>query len=99
MGELCQIPMRNAGLVTIGVATISVYRAKYGCGVVAVHKGAGAVVDGFPAEQHIVGVHNAVNKADGLPLGDECGLALNDFIKHGQNRIAGLSRSGKVAIY
>jgi hypothetical protein len=45
------------------------------CGVVVVHEGAGAVVDGFARQGHVVGVHDAVDEAHAHPARDQLGLA------------------------
>ena len=43
--------------------------------VVGVHEGAGAIVDGLAGNGHVVGVHDAVDKAHPQPAGDEGRLA------------------------
>ncbi|CNT55851.1 Uncharacterised protein [Salmonella enterica subsp. enterica serovar Bovismorbificans] len=40
-------------------------------GIVVVEKTKGAIVDGQPQNRHVIRIHNAVRKTDGLPLGDE----------------------------
>ena len=39
-------------------------------GVVAVHETKGAVVNRITEDGHIIGVHNAMGKSNGLPFGD-----------------------------
>lgn len=53
------------------VASLPVNRGIDGRGVIVVHEGAGAIVDGFARDRHIVGVHNAVDEADAHPFRDE----------------------------
>ena len=49
--------------------------------MIGVHEGAGAIVDGFACDRHVVGVHHAMNEADEHPFGDEVGLARNHKVQ------------------
>lgn len=69
--EACEVPAGDGSLLVVGVAAVVVDGAEGGFGVEGVDEGAGAVVDGFAGEGHVVGVHDAVDEADGEPLGDE----------------------------
>ncbi len=69
---------------------------EHGAGVVGLHKGAGTVVDGFTAEQHIVGIHDTVDKAQRLPTGNQRGLCRANVIEKLLIGIIGLGGSGIV---
>ena len=73
--------MANIGLVAVGVAALPVDRTKDGVGVIGIHKGTGAVVDGFAGDADVVGVHDPMHKAQQHPLGNERGLAFDDTVE------------------
>ncbi len=58
----------DARLVDVGVAAAVVDRAEHRVGLVDVHEGAGAVVDGLAGDRAVVGVHDAVDEAHQHPL-------------------------------
>ena len=53
-------------------------RAEYGPGAECFDEGTGAVVDGFPGNAHVVGIHHAVNETDPHPAGDQGCLPIHD---------------------
>ena len=77
-GELGQVPNGDFGLLAEGVAPELVDRGKHHVGVIGIHEGAGAVVDGFPRDRHVVGVHDPVDEAHAHPSGNEPRLRGHD---------------------
>ena len=77
-GQLRHVPNDDVGLCGISVAAKAVDGTEHRVGVIAVHKGAGTVVDGFPGQSAVVGVHDPVDKAHGHPAGDQIGLPFHD---------------------
>ena len=75
LGQARQVPERDGRLVGVGVAAVDVDGAEDLVGIVGLHEGAGAVVDGLSGDGHVVGVHDSVDEAEAEPLGDERGLA------------------------
>ena len=55
--------MGDGRLLTIGITSGMVDGAEHLVGIELVHECTGAIVNGFPANQHIVGIHHAVNEA------------------------------------
>ncbi len=97
LGKAGQVPLSDAGLVAVGVATLPVDRAVDRTGVVAVHEGARSVVDGLSAERDVVRVHHAVDEAHHHPLGDEFGLCIDDRVEQTQGRVRRLGEVWVVA--
>ena len=60
--------MRDAWLVAVSVAPPLIDGAVDRLWVIDVHEGAGTVVNGLARYRHVVGVHDAMNEADELPL-------------------------------
>ena len=50
--------------------------------MIAVHECAGAIIDGFAANQHIVGVHHPVNEPEADPLRDQVRLSVGHVLQH-----------------
>ncbi|MNM58032.1 hypothetical protein D3C81_692520 [compost metagenome] len=50
-------------------------------GLIIVKEAVGTIVDGDTQNRHVIGVHHAVSKADGLPMGDEPGGAFDHIGK------------------
>ena len=71
LGQAGQVPLRDRGLVAVGVAAAMVDRAEHRLRVVGVHERARAVVDRLPGDRHVVGVHHAVDEPDEHPPRDE----------------------------
>jgi hypothetical protein len=63
-----EVPLSDAWLVAVSVAPHAIDRAVDPLGVIGVHEGAGTVVNGLARYRHVVGVHDAMNEADELPL-------------------------------
>ena len=55
--------------------------------IVAIHEGARAVVDGFPRQQHVVGIHHPVNEADRLPVCDQSRDAARHLLEQCERRV------------
>lgn len=77
--EAGEVPLGDARLILISIATLSINGAEFLGGIKAIHEGAGAVVDGLAGKAHVVGVHDAVDESDTHPLSDELGLANDDI--------------------
>src|SRR4029077_16380716 len=60
--------------------------------VIDVDEGAGAVVDGLARYRHVVGVHDAMNKADELPLCYKRCLARDHQVEEGAVPVRGVNR-------
>ena len=56
-------------------------------GVVGVHEGAGAVVDGFARDADVVGVHHAVDEAHAHPLRHQPRLRRDDGVQQAQRTL------------
>jgi hypothetical protein len=91
-GEPGQIPQRDAWLVGVGVAAHFVDRGEYLRGVIFVHEGAGAVIDGLARDRHVVGVHDAMNETDHQPFGDEISLPAYHKLQQSEVAVHGASR-------
>jgi hypothetical protein len=76
-------------LAAVGVAAGGVDGTEDGFRVVGFHEGAGAVVDGFAGEGHVVGVHDAVDEADLEPFRNQGGLAVDDGAEEVDDRGVG----------
>ena len=87
-----KVPLRNARLVAVGVAAGAINGAEDRCRVISVHEGAGAVVDGFTRDRHVVGVHDAMNETYQKPLRDEVRLAGYDLFEKSAVRVRRASR-------
>ena len=85
-------------MISVGVAFVAVDGAEGGVGVVVVHEGAGAVVDGFAGEGHVIGIEDAVDEADVHPAGDEGGLAFDGGVEEGEGWGVGFGEIGVVAL-
>ena len=87
LAQAKQVPVGHVGLAGIGIAAAVVGVVANVAGVEGVHELEGAVVDGEAQDAHVVGVHDAVAKAHGLPLGHHDGGALGHL---GQQRGVGV---------
>ena len=87
--EARQVPLGDHRLVAVGVAAALIDGAEHGLRMVAVHEGAGAVVDGLAGQGHVVGVHHAVDKAHPHPFGDQCDLPVHHPFQQRQRRHLG----------
>ena len=67
-GQTRQIPSSDAGLIGVRVSALMIDRTKAGARIVGLHKSAGAIVDRFARDRHIVCIHDAMNKANVHPL-------------------------------
>ena len=72
-----EIPTGDRRLLIVGVPAVAVDGAEDGVRTVVIHEGTGSVVDRLAGEGHVVGVHDAVDKADVQPPRDQGGLSLN----------------------
>ena len=91
--QLGEIPLGDRRLVCIGIAAELVDGGIDRVRMIAVHEGAGAVVDRFTGQEHVVGVHDAVDEADAEPAGHEIGLRTDNRIEKRKGRIVRLARS------
>ena len=92
--------MHDARLVGPRVAPLSVYRTEAGFGIEVVHEGAGTIVDGLSAEERIVGIQDAVDEAEHLPMCDQPRKMLTHAFEqgHGGRLITCLSCGAEMAI-
>ena len=86
LGQAGKVPLGYARLVAVGVAALVVYGTIDSLRMIGVHEGAGAIVNGLAAEQHVVGVHHPVDEAERLPLRHQPRLGLADAIQQRQGR-------------
>ena len=70
-------------MVAEGVAALTVDGAEDRGWVVGINEGARPVINGLAAQGHIVGVENAVDKANAHPLGHEGRLPFDDRFEQG----------------
>ncbi len=89
--------MCDRRLVPVGVAPAVIDRAQDLLRIVLVEEGTGAVVDRLSREQHVVGVHHAVDESDGEPSRDELGLAGDHAVEHRAVGVLRTARVGEVA--
>ena len=57
----------------------------------AIHEGARSVIDRFPGNRHVVGVHHAVNESELHPVGDQFGLTPHNTFQQRMIRPVGPS--------
>ena len=88
--------MADARLVDVGVAPAVVDRAEHRVGLVDVHEGAGAVVDGLAGDRAVVGVHDAVDEAHQHPSRHQLGLPRDHAIEQRAIRVLLVARIGIV---
>ena len=81
LGEAREVPLRDAGLVAVRVATTLVDRAEHRRRVVGVHERARAVVDRLARDGRVVGVHHAVDEPHSLPFCDKFCSTLDSTLK------------------
>ncbi len=98
LGEARQIPQRDARLVRMSVAAHLVDRAVHRRGIVGVHEGAGAVIDGLAGYRAVVGVHHTMDEADMQPACDKFGLTADHCIEQGANGMFGFGCVGIVPV-
>ena len=94
--ETRQVPERDPRLVGVGVAAKLVDRAEHLGGVILVHEGARAVIDGLARYRGVVGVHDAVDEADQEPARDQVGLARDHAVQKGMVGTVGMCQIGVV---
>ncbi len=79
LSQAAQIPKSNVRLLIEGIAAVVIRVVADEPGVVVVHEAVRSIVQCQAHDRHIVGVHDTVRPADGLPLSDQLCGALNDF--------------------
>src|SRR5207302_5756798 len=89
MGE---VPLGNAWLVAVSVAPHVIDGAVDRPWVIDVHEGAWTVVNGLARYRHVVGVHDAMNEADELPLRYKRCLARDHQVEEGAVPVRGVNR-------
>ena len=90
--------MCNGGLIAVGIAAAVINGAEYRAGIKSIHERARPVVDGLARQQHVVRIHDSVNKTQQLPLGNETGLACHHAVEHRPHRVISLCRFGVMAL-
>ena len=88
------VPDRDVGLVAVGIAALLVDAGEDAAHVEIIHEGAGTIVDRLAADSAVVGVHDAVDEAEGHPLRDEICLGHAD----GAEQVHRASRIRVVAV-
>ena len=83
-GEQClrqtaEVPETDIGLLIEGIAAVVVRVVADKSRIVVVDETERAVVECDPQDRHVVGVHDAVRPADGLPLRNQPRCAFNDL--------------------
>ena len=97
VGELGDVPLADVGLGTEAVALeLSVGGVWGPTWVVVLEPAVRAVVDRETMDRHVVGVHNAVDEPDALPVDDHVGGAAGDFGKPSHVVVGGESRGPAV---
>ncbi len=91
-----QVPVRHLRLLAEGVAALGVAVVADVVGIEPVQKLERAVVDGQAQDGHVVGVHHAVAKAHGLPVGQQLGRAFGHGAQQGSVGVAGRGAAGGV---
>src|SRR5438270_3495122 len=87
-----EVPLGNAWLVAVSVAPHVIDGAVDRPWVIYVHEGAWTVVNGLARYRHIVGVHDAMNEADELPLRYKRRLARNNQVEERAVPVRGVNR-------
>ena len=90
--------MGDARLVAVGVAAGVIDGAEYRGRVEFIHEGAGPVIDGLPGQQHIVGVHDAVDEPQQLPARHQTGLGADHLLQQRQRAVGGVQGLGIMAL-
>ena len=81
LSQTRKIPMSNRGLVSIGIAALMVDRTEYRAGMIGIHKSTRTIVDRFPADRGVVGIHHAMDKSNQLPRRHQQRLGIHDGFK------------------
>ncbi len=97
-GETRHVPVHHLRLAPVGIATVRIDRTEHRIRGKTVHEGAGAIVDRLTADRDIVGVHYAVDEADGEPMRDKLALQVDDLFQQRKRRIAGFGEFGKMTL-
>ena len=91
LGQAGEVPLGYGWLIAEGISAAMINRAKHHLGIVAIHEGAGSIVYGLATQQHVVCVHDAMNKTQALPFCHQPGLGFTDKFKHGQGWVLAFS--------
>ena len=87
LSQRAEVPLADGHLVAEGVTPFMVGMVADECGVEVVEEGERPEVEGNAQDRHVVGVHDAMTKPVGLPLGDQFGIALHDLAEHRKVRL------------
>src|ERR1700722_9746205 len=98
LGEPGKIPLRDRRLVTVGVTSQFIDRAKGSRRVVRIHEGAGSKIDCLSRKRGVVGVHDAMDETDMHPTRDQRSLALYNALKERQEGPLRVSGVGEMTI-
>ena len=91
-----EVPLRDRGLVAVGVAAAVVDRAEHRRRIEGVHERARAVVDRLARDRHVVGVHHAVDEPDEHPPGHQRGLGVDDALVEARGTGSSASAASRV---
>ena len=81
LGQHGKVPVHDPRLIGPGIAALPVDRTEAGLWIKVIHEGAGAIVDGFAAQQGVVGVEHTVHKAQDLPVADQLGEVITNTVE------------------
>ena len=93
-----KVPPRQNRLVAIGITPPMIDRGKHRPQIIGIQKGAGAIIDGFPRQGAIVGVHHPMHETNRHPLRDQLGLAFDHPVQKGKVTIRPAHKGGVMAI-
>src|SRR6185437_16145536 len=80
VSESSHIPLGNCGLIRVGIATMLIDGTEHGVRLEGIDEGAGSVVYSFTDNTGVIGIHDAVNKANFHPLRDKISLPIDHKI-------------------
>ena len=77
-GQAVEIPVGHRRLRIPGIAPLAVTVVAHMIDLEGIHETVRAVIQGQPQDGHIVGIHDAMAKAGGLPIGQQAGSTDGD---------------------
>ena len=87
LAQAKQVPVGHVGLLVVGIAALVVGMVANVAGVERIEELERAVVNRQAQDAHVVGVHHAVAKPDGLPGGHQVRGAFADGLQQGRIRL------------
>ncbi len=96
--QRAEVPLPDRHLIAEGVAPFMIGVVADEVRVKIVEKRKRPEIEGDAEDRHVVGVHHPVAEAIGLPFGDQCGVAFDDFAEHRQVRFGLFPALGEVQL-